>query len=325
MEIPAHLCTREFFALVRERLEPGGFATINVGAFDLSDPVLESVAAAVCAGFESSAIALRVPFSRNVVLCARANAPLPSPDAAEWVPEHAGLVALARRLALPFAHRRFEPAVREAPSDDRCDIELRQIESIERAAALRADVLRPGERSVASGSAAANDDPASATRTLAAHFENAEFAAALALARSLAPGRERERAEVLALYQAGEMHGALRSGVTALAEYPNDAALAWVVGDVAQNLGSTPAARLATDAIARAIDEGGVAPGERAEWVSALATRETATRALESRDAHSRSALSRSRMAAAAILGACLAAFVAFGWRANRSPSPREQ
>lgn len=325
MEIPAHLCTREFFALVREHLEPGGFVTINVGAFDLADPVLERVAAAVCAGFGSSAEALRVPFSRNVVVCARAGADLPAADAPEWVPEHAGLVALARRLALPVARRRFEPGARDVPTDDRSDMELRQIDSLERAAALRNEA--PAARIVNAESAVAipEKDTLETRRVLAEHFARSEFAAALELARSLAPGRERARAEVLAAYQAGDMHGALRSGVAALGTYTDDAALAWSVGDVALNLGAVAAARLATDALGRALEHGQVATAERAEWVAAHATREAATRALEARAATSRSALSRARAAAAVLLGACTAALVLFGLAAARVSSPGEQ
>src|SRR5439155_13093499 len=37
-EIPPHLCTREFFRSVRDRLASGGWLCVNVGGFGLSDP-----------------------------------------------------------------------------------------------------------------------------------------------------------------------------------------------------------------------------------------------------------------------------------------------
>lgn len=331
MEIPPHLCTREFFALVRAHLAPGGFVTVNVGAFDLGDPVLEDVAAAVCAGFESSALALRVPFSRNVVVCARASGEMPDPAAAEWVPAHAGLVALARRLALPIAQRRFEPGERAAPSDDRSDLELRQIESLARAAAQR-DALSDehatqprAEGDSDAAQPASTDD--GVMRALTAHFERSEYAAALALAQSLAPGRERAHAEVLAAYQAGDMAGAVHSGVRSLAAYTDDARLAWTVGEVAIHFGATHAARLATDALARAVERGHVPAGERAEWERALATRSAATLALEARAEQSRDALSRARGAAGALLALCALGLTLLGLRTTprARASPAEQ
>ncbi|MBK7877543.1 MAG: fused MFS/spermidine synthase [Planctomycetes bacterium] len=131
MEIPAHLCTREFFALARERLAPGGFLCVNVGAFALHDPVLEAVAASAANGMRTSVLALRVPFSRNVVLVARNGAPLVDPIDAAFVPTDARLADLARRLALPGAARRFDDAGSAPLTDDRCDIERLQLRSIE--------------------------------------------------------------------------------------------------------------------------------------------------------------------------------------------------
>ncbi|MBI5365194.1 MAG: fused MFS/spermidine synthase [Planctomycetes bacterium] len=134
MEIPAHLCTREFFQTVREHLVPGGFLCVNVGAFGLEDPVLVAVANTAALGLCEPVLAFAVPFSRNVVLFARRERPLPDPAGADFAPAPAGLARLARRLALPGVRKRFEgDAAAPLLTDDRCDIELLQLRSIERA------------------------------------------------------------------------------------------------------------------------------------------------------------------------------------------------
>lgn len=134
MEIPAHLCTREFFELVLGRLAVGGVLCVNVGAFGLEDPVLVAVANTAALGLREPVLAFAVPFSRNVVLIARRERALPDPSSPDFAPAPAALARLARRLALPGAWKRFEgdPA---APllTDDRCAIELLQLRSIERA------------------------------------------------------------------------------------------------------------------------------------------------------------------------------------------------
>lgn len=135
MEIPAHLCTREFFALARARLAPGGIVCANVGAFGLDDPVLEALAGSLAAGMEEPVLAVEVPFSRNVVVFARRGAPLPEPGAAAWSNVPAPLDALARRLELPGVSRVFRAGEGVVLVDDLCDIERRQARSIARAGA----------------------------------------------------------------------------------------------------------------------------------------------------------------------------------------------
>lgn len=133
MEIPAHLCTREFFALARDRLALGGFLCVNVGAFALDDPVLDAVARSAASGMSEPVLALRVPFSRNVVLVARRGAGIPNPADPAFVPADERVAPLARRLALPGAWRWFEAGGAAPLVDDRCDIERLQLRSIERA------------------------------------------------------------------------------------------------------------------------------------------------------------------------------------------------
>jgi spermidine synthase len=73
--IPAHLASREFFALAKERLLPGGILALNVGALRADDPVLRAVGTTVAAVF-GSAHALPIPRSRNWLLVARRDQPL---------------------------------------------------------------------------------------------------------------------------------------------------------------------------------------------------------------------------------------------------------
>jgi spermidine synthase len=131
-EIPPHLSTVEFFHEAREKLVPGGWVSVNVGGFDLSDPVVEAVSATLAHAFERRALALRVPFARNVVVFARRDAQPPEPGSAEFD------VPLARRVgafALEGTWRWFDPDAAEATilTDDRNPIDVLQRHSIEEA------------------------------------------------------------------------------------------------------------------------------------------------------------------------------------------------
>lgn len=80
VEIPAHLCSVEFFAEVRARLAPQGWLAINAGGFGADDPVLVALGRTVARAF-GSCLAVRVPRARNWVLFARREAVLPRPRA----------------------------------------------------------------------------------------------------------------------------------------------------------------------------------------------------------------------------------------------------
>lgn len=136
VEIPAHLATVEFFGEVRERLAPGGWLVVNVGAFGLDDPVLAAVAHTAAAAFEGEVLAVAVPFSRNVALFARRDADLPVPGSDAWRAPPGELRRLVGRTELANATRRFAPG---APTltDDRSPLESLQRESLRRAAARR--------------------------------------------------------------------------------------------------------------------------------------------------------------------------------------------
>lgn len=65
--VPAHMATREFFALLRARLAPGGQAAVNLGGRSREEPVVAAIAATFAAEFPDAEIA-RVPGTRNWIL-----------------------------------------------------------------------------------------------------------------------------------------------------------------------------------------------------------------------------------------------------------------
>jgi spermidine synthase len=136
MEIPAHLCSREFFAEVREHLAPGGWLCINVGGFGLSDPVVEAVARTAADGFGRRLLALRVPFSRNCVLFVRAGADPPVPGGKGWYSDDDAVDARLSALAIEGAWRWFEPGSAPLLTDDENPIERLQRDSIRRGRSL---------------------------------------------------------------------------------------------------------------------------------------------------------------------------------------------
>lgn len=68
--VPAHLASRQFFALCRQRLVDGGVLACNVGALRPDDPVLRAIGSTVAAEF-GHALAVQVPNTRNFLLVAR--------------------------------------------------------------------------------------------------------------------------------------------------------------------------------------------------------------------------------------------------------------
>lgn len=80
VEIPAHLCSVEFFGEVRRRLASGGWLAVNAGGFGADDPVLVALGHTLARAF-GSCVALRVPRARNWVLYARRDGALPRPRA----------------------------------------------------------------------------------------------------------------------------------------------------------------------------------------------------------------------------------------------------
>lgn len=124
VEIPPHLATREFFAALRDRLVPGGWLSANLGGFGFDDPVVEAVSATCAAAFAAPVQVVRVPRSRNFMLLARREAPLPE---LPW--QRADLGA----HALPGFVRSVAPPDEAPLTDDRCPIERFQARSLREA------------------------------------------------------------------------------------------------------------------------------------------------------------------------------------------------
>jgi len=137
VEIPSHLCTLEFFQAVREHLVEGGWLTANLGGFDFQDPVVASVAATCARAFGSPVVLLRVPWSRNYMLLARRDRPLPFSNGTLNAEAHKTSLVLGPRRLPEFA-RIVEPdGMLGALTDDWCPIERLQFRSLMEARALR--------------------------------------------------------------------------------------------------------------------------------------------------------------------------------------------
>jgi spermidine synthase len=80
VEIPAHLCTLEFFDQARAHMAEGGWLVVNAGGFGSDDPVLVALGSTIARAF-GTCLAVRVPRARNWVLFARRDGELPRPSA----------------------------------------------------------------------------------------------------------------------------------------------------------------------------------------------------------------------------------------------------
>ncbi|MCE9594980.1 MAG: fused MFS/spermidine synthase [Planctomycetes bacterium] len=131
VEIPAHLSTVEFFELLHDTLAPGGWLSVNVGAFGCDDPLVIALAETIEVAFEGSVLAVRIPASRNVVLFARRDARPPRPDAPGWRAGEPFDSDLLAKTTHPANWRWFEGAKRAPLDDDSNPIDRLQLESLE--------------------------------------------------------------------------------------------------------------------------------------------------------------------------------------------------
>lgn len=136
VEIPAHLCTFEFFREVRQRLASGGWLTANLGGFDFSDPVVATVASTCADAFDGAVLLVRVPMSRNFMLLARRDGALPWGDGVLGMETREAILALGPRRLPGFA-RLVEPGGERALTDDWCPIEALQQRSLSEARSRR--------------------------------------------------------------------------------------------------------------------------------------------------------------------------------------------
>ncbi len=65
--LPPHLCSQEFFEVVRQRLLPGGIAALNIGGLTVEDPVVAAVSETFARVFPG-ALQGRMPGTRNIIV-----------------------------------------------------------------------------------------------------------------------------------------------------------------------------------------------------------------------------------------------------------------
>ncbi len=123
-EIPAHLASAEFFAATWQRLAPGGWLCLNVGAFGIDDPLLEAIGGTLSSACGSPVLFCRQPFARNVLVLARKGAALCLPEDPRFVPaEPEALRRLAESFALRGATRVLMSTGRPPLTDDHAPLE----------------------------------------------------------------------------------------------------------------------------------------------------------------------------------------------------------
>lgn len=148
VHIPAHLCSREFFLEVRERLAPGGVVALNVGSIGADDPVAAAVANTLASSSEQVR-RWRVPRNRNEIAVAVRTGSI---DVAAWarrldivagrLSEAAGTRARQRLAELRVQLDPLESAKPHPVDpagvilrDDDARIDVLQMEALQRAAA----------------------------------------------------------------------------------------------------------------------------------------------------------------------------------------------
>jgi len=147
MEVPPHLCSVEFFEEVEARLAVGGWLTINIGGFGVEDPVVSAITQSAAYAFESEALVVRVPFSRNCVVHLRRAAEVPRPGSADWRSARGPAARLLPPVEVDGAWRLVAAGDSPQLTDDRNPIETLQRASIELAARRLREVERWGASS----------------------------------------------------------------------------------------------------------------------------------------------------------------------------------
>ncbi len=133
MEIPAHLCTVEFFKEIGAVLSPGGWIAVNAAGFGLEDPVVRALAQTLAEATQQEVLAVRIPFSRNCMLFGRLGQPLPKPGTQEF--QFGGPVgeALLPFIDFPGAFALIAPGAQRGTllTDDDCPMEALQRSSLQ--------------------------------------------------------------------------------------------------------------------------------------------------------------------------------------------------
>lgn len=116
--IPSHLATKEFFALAKSRLKPGGVFVMNIAAANFKSPLLVAVANSVAASFPNVKIA-KMPGSWNHLLFA-SDQPLDLTAADEQLPAAYNPVIGAMHNAVTFDFDAKKPVF----TDDKAPVEF---------------------------------------------------------------------------------------------------------------------------------------------------------------------------------------------------------
>lgn len=130
IQIPFHLCSREFFREAWERLADRGVLAINVGAIGRTDPVLLAVANTVSREF-GEALGFPVRDARNEVLFCRKGRPLPALEEIHSKDPLPQLRALLGYAAFPGIARRYRfHEELDCLDDDSSSVEILQALSL---------------------------------------------------------------------------------------------------------------------------------------------------------------------------------------------------
>jgi predicted membrane-bound spermidine synthase len=79
VSLPAALATREFFALTKSRLRPGGLALLNLGTLRYGSHLVDVVASTIAAGFGGPVYVCPLYEQANVLIVAARGGPVPPP------------------------------------------------------------------------------------------------------------------------------------------------------------------------------------------------------------------------------------------------------
>ncbi|MHC4448671.1 MAG: fused MFS/spermidine synthase [Planctomycetota bacterium] len=109
VSIPASLATREFFALARSRLRPGGICFVNLGALRAGGELVQTVADTMRAGFDGPVYRAPLGGTANVLLVAANGTEVPAPPA-------------GTRMSVIWSFGRHRPSDRVL-TDDYCPVE----------------------------------------------------------------------------------------------------------------------------------------------------------------------------------------------------------
>lgn len=310
MEVPEHLGTVEHFRLLGELLAPEGHLAVNVGAFDLEDPVLEILGASAAQGLGARTLAVLVKNSRNAILFGSRGRPPVDPGGEAFFSCPPDLKAeISSRGLAGLAW--FEP--RAAASDDRSDLARAQQRSLARAA-----LARPVEAESRPADAGGAGDPAALERGREPLAQD-QLAAARECFEAAPAGLPRELELARLWHRAGHYERALaasKRGLPAAASgSPESLELAWWGANSALWLGRAGAARSALERF-RAELEAAHAGGQAAleGWQQSFDGYARRCAELDQQEALAAAALRRGRRwtlgAAAATLALCAAILV---------------